>query len=166
MSVEDVRFHSSVAHSIFDPMKLLAIASFGLALAVPAFARIGETLEQAKQRYGEIRSDDVYKGLRRVQFEKNGFLVSTLFTGDRIGSIQFVKLPNEQNGKSEEKSEEMSAGEIQNFLKFNGGGKKWKQVAERTWAAPALTAWYLSNDTSGPVEWALAIYTDDTLAAC
>jgi hypothetical protein len=29
-------------------MKLLAIASFGLALTVPALARIGETLEQAK----------------------------------------------------------------------------------------------------------------------
>jgi len=140
-------------------MKLLAIASFGLALTVPAFARIGETLEQAKQRYGEIGSDDTFKGLRRVQFVKNGFVVSTLFTGDRIGSILFVKLPEEQSRKSEE----MSETEIQNFLKFNGGGKLWKQVAERTWTAPGLSALYF-YDTEGPTDdwrWVLVIFTDE-----
>jgi hypothetical protein len=134
-------------------------------LAVPAFARIGETLEQAKQRYGEIRSDDTFKGLRRVQFLKNGFLVSTFFTGDRIGSINFVKMPKEQDGKSERVSEEMSVAEIQNFLKFNGGEKQWKQVAERTWTAPGLSALYF-YDTEGPTDdwkWVLAIFTDEYL---
>src|SRR5215469_13096382 len=62
-----------------DPMKPLASASCGLALTVPAFARIGETLEQAKQRCGEIQREEEFKGHRRIDFERNGFHVMTIF---------------------------------------------------------------------------------------
>ena len=141
-----------------DPMKLLAIASCGLALTVPAFARIGETLEQAKQRCGEIQREEEFKGHRRIDFERNGFHVMTIFFGDRIGLIHYVKLPTVQHGGSEE----MSEVEIKNFLKFNGGGKQWKQVAEGTWTVPGLTAHYFFDDVSRPAGvWALVIYTDE-----
>jgi hypothetical protein len=141
-------------------MKLLAIALFGLALTVPAFARIGETLDQAKQRYGKIKKDDTFKGLRRVEFERNGFRVVAIFLDDRIGAIIFSKLPTQ----TFRKSDEMSETEVQNFLKANGGEKEWKQVAERTWTAPGLSAWYF-YDMSGPTDswvWLLAIQTDET----
>jgi hypothetical protein len=80
--------------------------------------------------------------------------------GDRIGAILFVKLPTEKYRASDE----MSETEIQNFLNADGGGKHWRQVAERTWRAPGLTAVY-SYDMTGPTDswvWVLVICTDET----
>jgi hypothetical protein len=132
---------------------------FGLALTVPAFARIGETLDEVKHRYGEIKTDDTSADLHRLRFERNGFRVTTIFVGDRVGAIYFTKLPTQEHRTSEELSET----EIQNFLNANGGGKEWKQVADRTWTAPGLSAWYY-YDMTGPVKdwkWFLAILTDE-----
>lgn len=69
-------------------------------MIAPAFA-----LDQVKQRYEEIKTDDTFSGLRRLRFEKNGFRVTTTFVADRVGAIYFAKLPTQKFRASDQLSQ-------------------------------------------------------------
>ena len=87
-----------------------------------ANARIGETLEQCRVRYGkEIRDADGCFG-----FIKAGFFIMVQFYEGKADSIVFRKVEQNILGIPVE----ISPNEIQNLLKQNGGGQTWKETNE------------------------------------
>jgi hypothetical protein len=83
-----------------------------------AFARIGETYDQAVQRYGKeydivkdpVTNDNIYR------FIKGNFCVNAVFDNtDRIGRITYIKKSDSQYGESGDMSEVAQL----NFLKNN-----------------------------------------------
>jgi hypothetical protein len=95
-----------------------------LSLLVSAFsaeARIGETLEQCKARYGPVSAHE--QGSDLYVFEKNGFMVAiTFFQGNADGLI-FKKAETTALGTPKE----MSENEIQNFCAANAGSSEWRK---------------------------------------
>lgn len=90
--------------------------------ATLANARIGETLEQCRARYGkEIRQANGCS-----VFIKAGFYIMVQFYEGKADSILFRKV--EQNIL--DMPVEISPNEIQNLLKQNGGGQAWKETNE------------------------------------
>jgi hypothetical protein len=90
--------------------------------ATLANARIGETLEQCRARYGkEIRQANGCFG-----FIKAGFFIMVQFYDGKADSIVFRKV--EQNIL--DIPVEISPNEIQNLLKQTGGGQAWKETNE------------------------------------
>ena len=75
-----------------------------LGLSVTSFARIGETMEEAVKRYGEVVRRETIQGREFYSFEKNGFHRNS--RNCRNQSCAFVGLiPNEQ-GRSRKKTDE------------------------------------------------------------
>ena len=84
-----------------------------------AFARISETLQVCEQRYGApIKSAN-----DSATFRKGGFLIVITFFEGKADSILYTK--TEKNVLN--KSAEISANEIQQLLKLNGGEREWKK---------------------------------------
>lgn len=90
--------------------------------ATLANARIGETLEQCRARYGkEIRQANGCFG-----FIKAGFFIMIQFYEEKADSIVFRKVET----NILDIPVEISLNEIQNLLKQNGNGQTWKETNE------------------------------------
>lgn len=99
---------------------LLCAAVVFAALIMTALARIGETEAQITARYGQSIGDIPTEAFGKVRgFMEPGYLVGVAFVDGLSDMEMFSK--NDQS--------EMSASEIENFLKTNGAGD-WK--AEET----------------------------------
>ena len=85
-------------------------------------ARIGETMEQATERYGEPVSSGVEDNDEWTFFKKGGFVVYVIFYEGKIEHIEYIK---QKPGAGTDKltSTELSDTEINNFLKANYSGK-------------------------------------------
>ena len=91
-----------------------------LIFSMPAYARIGETQEQCKQRYGiPVKVDSVQN---MMGFKKSGFFIIIQFHDGKADMIRFSKLEQNILGIATE----MSENEIETLLKANGS-KVWKQ---------------------------------------
>ena len=104
-------------------------------LSNKASARIGETLDQCKARYGEpVTVDgDTYT------FMKNGLLVIVEFYENKVDLIGFRKA--EENALSI--AADMSDNEIQTILSANGNGNNWRKreviSINKEWEAEDVT---------------------------
>jgi hypothetical protein len=97
---------------------ILVLALF---VAREATARIGETPEQCRARYGEPTK--VEKDKNMLLFQKGGVLIIVNFYDGKADMISFRKAKQNILGMAEE----FSDNEIQNLLKANGGTREWKQ---------------------------------------
>ena len=55
-----------------------------LGLSVTSFARIGETMDEAVKRYGEVVRRETIQGREFYSFEKNGFHILAHFHDEKI----------------------------------------------------------------------------------
>jgi hypothetical protein len=99
-------------------MKTLA---FLFALIIPASARIGETVEECRDRYGDPVHIDQKAG--SMGFLKSGFLIACQFHKGRVGMIIVIK--NQKPGEITIGHAELSEVEIETLLKANAGGGEW-----------------------------------------
>ena len=109
--------------------KLLAIIAAIAAITTAAHARIGETLEQAIERYGEPSPG---QNAGWTVFFKGGFQVNTHFHGGAIDAVEYIKTEGLETAK-------LSEVEVQNFLNANYAGN-WQASSWRSWFAPNLGA--------------------------
>jgi hypothetical protein len=80
-----------------------------LGLSVTSFARIGETMDEAVKRYGEVVHHGNIHGEEVYSFTKNGFNILAHFHGGKIDRILYRR---ESRGK-------LSDEEIDTFLRAN-----------------------------------------------
>jgi hypothetical protein len=80
-----------------------------LGLSVTSFARIGETMDEAVKRYGEVVHHGNIHGEEVYSFTKNGFNILAHFHGGKIDRILYTR---ESRGK-------LSDEEIDTFLRAN-----------------------------------------------
>ncbi|MFZ4394181.1 MAG: hypothetical protein ACOYOU_00985 [Kiritimatiellia bacterium] len=127
-----------------------------IAVLLPAysFARIGETPEQCKTRYGSPLSTNEIGGLL---FRKGPLLFQVTFFEGKCDSIIFNKEEKNVLGKPAE----MSDNEIVIILKANGGDRKWKALP----VSPTMKVWKTEDGTITAVytffENGLAIITEE-----
>jgi hypothetical protein len=142
-------------------MKAIAIGTL-LILAVvasPASARLGETLEECKKRYGFLSpmTQKIGDHAVRREFRNRDFmLTSVTFLDGKAASIRFTK-----DVGSLQKSH-FSSGEISELLEANGSGREWwLKSREETPARPYVTRfgyrWFVhwSGPFYGDEEWVL-----------
>ena len=89
--------------------KNVFVSSLLLGLSVTSFARIGETMDEAVKRYGEVVHHGNIHGEEVYSFTKNGFNILAHFHGGKIDRILYSR---ESRGK-------LSAEEIDTFLRAN-----------------------------------------------
>jgi hypothetical protein len=90
-----------------------------LCCCASAFARIGETLEQCKQRYGQP-----YKTTEQaVYFRKAPFHIAVIFYQGKAICVGYRMIEENALGKGTE----ISDNEIEQLLKFNGADRQWKR---------------------------------------
>jgi hypothetical protein len=104
---------------------LLSVLCTSLAIA-PVSARIGETLDSCKQRYGQPY--DIFKQGVDVfgsgfYFRKPPFIISVGFFQDKAEVIGYRKIEENALGKGAD----ISDNEIEQLLKLNGGERKWER---------------------------------------
>ncbi|MEI7911130.1 MAG: hypothetical protein WCK77_15955 [Verrucomicrobiota bacterium] len=114
-----------------------------------ASARIGETEEQCKARYGPHwpglldkakKSGEDLKDFKA--YGKNGFILVIHFTGDKADTLSVFK------GRTiESKHEILTETEIKTFLNANGDGKKWVEIDANSWRTEdrLITACYMQE---------------------
>ncbi len=109
-------------------MKTLLLVLFGM-LALPAWARLGETKEQLETRYGKgepVKPEEV-GGLRDVlRFQKGDFGVFCGLFENRCDVIMISK------GQAPEGQGAFSEAEIATLLEANASGKAWKETTKGT----------------------------------
>ena len=120
----------------------IAIASLSCSAA---FARIGETYDEAFKRYGKERDivKDEITGRDIYRFDKGVFHINALLDDDgKIGEIYYIKQADAGWGKTTP----MSENEIMNFLRSNRP-KGWVSAGDNAWVnGDSLVAFY------GPVK--------------
>lgn len=83
-------------------------------------ARIGETFEQCKERYGDpVHADSTLTG-----FVKSGMRIIVSFYNDKVSLIAYKKMKEDILGNPEE----ITDNEKQILLDANSGGKKWVKM--------------------------------------
>ena len=98
---------------------ILFFAALSCLAASPAWARIGETLEECIARYGNVTKIDEQKG--QIFFEKNGYAICATFFNGQVDTMSFKRrIPGSDTFAP------LNAEEIQLLLKANGGDKKWQ----------------------------------------
>ncbi len=98
---------------------LLLAVSFG-SLTLNAEARLGETLEQCKARYGE----PVREMGGAYAFKKSGLLVVAEFYEGKASGILYQSTTLDTSGRTVA----LSDGEIEALLKAEGGDQEWEKV--------------------------------------
>lgn len=123
-----------MAHQVFLAMKnLLCTAVVFATFIMTASGRIGETEEKILARYGKSIGDIPTEAFGKVRgFMQPGYLVGVAFVDGLSDMEMFSK--NDQS--------DMTATEIENFLKANGAGE-WK--AEQT-GKPNWKRWRREDD--------------------
>lgn len=100
-------------------MKVFLFLLFTVGIAT---ARIGESLDQARVRYGKETETDAEAGI--MGFEKGGFVIGASFHKGRISAL-FFQHPKKN---SDIFPPEISEVEIAELLKANGMGLEWEEV--------------------------------------
>jgi hypothetical protein len=90
-----------------------------LAMASPASARLGETVQECRKRYGKEIEVDNENGV--MAFEKEGWMIAVMFHKGRAGALSFQH-KKEPGGIFNPKISDV---EIATLLKANGGGQEW-----------------------------------------
>lgn len=90
-----------------------------LILAVPAFARLGETPEECVARYGSPISTDKAKQI--LAFQKSGLLIMAEFDGGRCACISFQHADKDAAGEPAP----FTAEEAELLREANSDGMKW-----------------------------------------
>src|ERR1700758_1634602 len=109
---------------------LLTIPLFLLGIANTCQARIGDTLEEAIQRYGKVVNKASAGEL--AMFKEASYYVTAHFYEDKTDAITYVKAAhgNSTNGTFSDR-------EIEMLLRINGNGQTW----ERSKAKAGLYEW-------------------------
>ena len=103
-----------------------------LGLSVTSFARIGETMEEAVKRYGEVVRRETIQGWEFYLFEKNGFHILAHFQDGKIDRILY----NRESG------EKLTHEEIDTFLKANNRGRLMNEDLPYIWVGKDVAATY------------------------
>lgn len=111
-------------------MKTLA---FFFALMVPAFARLGETVDECRTRYGKESSVD--EKLSMMEFRKAGFRLMITFDAGRAA---YMFINHDPTNDFIPTNPEITDAEIETLLKSNGGGSEWVErkdfdMISKTW---------------------------------
>ena len=100
--------------------QLIHVALFFIAITI-SHARVGETLEQCRTRYGDTISKDDKEGT--ATFRKSGLIVLVYYKDAKADCVVFRKIQTDPLGNGEEISEN----EIEGLLRANGGERKWNK---------------------------------------
>lgn len=108
-------------------------------------ARIGETPEQCQARYGKPVKIDAEN--KSIWYQKVGFLIAVTFYEGKAESIMFMKADSIDSVISG-LAAEISETEIQNLLKSNGEGKKWREhfVSKETKSSGYMDKLWVTED--------------------
>jgi hypothetical protein len=109
-------------------MKNKLMTAFGILLitsilTTAASARIGETLEQCRTRYGAEVKSSASTATGYSFFSKNGFLISIQFTDGKAAMLTFRKTTP---------GEAITPAQLDALLASNAGGSKWQADAKST----------------------------------
>jgi hypothetical protein len=121
---------------------LLHGAAFAVLACSSATARIGETLEECKDRYGEVTvstpaPEHFPEGSIIHGFEKAGMTVAATIQDNKVVQIMFWKIEKDGAGKPQP----LNDVEIRTLLDANGHGQEWEEAPANE--IPADTdAWY------------------------
>lgn len=90
--------------------------------AMTSLARIGETLDECKARYGDPvnASGDGTDAM----FNKNGIIVAVEFTDNKADFVMYAKEKTNVVGIGEK----FSNAEVETLLKSNGGDRQWSKL--------------------------------------
>jgi hypothetical protein len=108
-----------------DLSGLLTIPLFVLGVANTCQARIGDTLEQAIQRYGKVvnkASADEF-----AMFKEGSYYITAHFHDDKTDAITYVKTASGTSTKGA-----FSDPEIEKLLRINGNGQTWERSKAKT----------------------------------
>jgi len=105
---------------------------FVLGLSVTSFARIGETMDEAVKRYGEVVRRETIQGREFYSFEKNGFHILAHFHDEKIDRILYGR----------ESGRKLTHEEIDTFLKANNHGHLMNEDLPYVWVGKNVAATY------------------------
>jgi hypothetical protein len=99
-------------------MKLIT-AILAVTLATPALARVGESIEQIKARYGSLTGVAPIESVPyfTLGFESAGLVITVAFDDKNVSQLEMFKRKD---------GSELSDEEIQVLLEANSGGFTWK----------------------------------------
>ena len=123
-------------------MRMSAYILIAMLVAVPARARLGDTSEQARQRYGRPTAESPVGQITNRFYTKEGFSITLGFSGDVAVVASY-------------KGEKLTSDTVALILKQNGQGLTWDRVPDKP------LAWMRSDKRAlgvwSPGEQALAI---------
>lgn len=90
--------------------------------AAPAFANLGDSEEQAAERYGQPTKSGVQN--------KNGITNNVYKKGDYLVLIQFLKRRSLAESYTREDQRDFSEKELSAFLEANSNGQAWQKDPE------------------------------------
>jgi hypothetical protein len=115
-------------------MKRFLSIAFLLLCNSYAQARIGETLEECRARYGKEASD---KDVAYI-FIKDEFKLRVYFEEGKCVKVSYEKV----DPKSEWNFKPLTNEEVDSFLKDNSGGKEWVKISD-----DPMKTWKLKDDS-------------------
>jgi hypothetical protein len=99
---------------------LLTIVLFLLGVPNLSQARIGDTLQQAIERYGKVVNKA--PGNEFVMFKEASYYITAHLHDDKTDAITYVKTRSQSSAKSAFSDEE-----IEMLLRINGNGQSWER---------------------------------------
>jgi hypothetical protein len=114
------------------PVNLFVSSLLLLGLSVTSIARIGETMDEAVKRYGEVVRRETIQGREFYLFEKNGFHILTHFHDEKIDRILY----NKESGRK------LTHDEIDTLLKANNHGHLMNEDLPYVWVGKNVAATY------------------------
>ena len=102
-------------------VKITPIAiSLLMILSGISFARIGETLDECKKRYGEpVKAEEGF-----TYFRKADLIIQVSFFKTKVDFIRFAKSKDDEH---------FTDNEIKLLLDANGAGAKWEDIQSNLW---------------------------------
>lgn len=110
-----------------------------------ASSRLGESVEQIEQRYGEpMQQENTTREISGRKYKAKGFVISVMFFNGKSGAESFTKPTGEGIGEAE----------IEAILKANASGGEWilidKIGSDKTWKLSDSTFAYFAPLKSPP----------------
>jgi hypothetical protein len=103
---------------------LLTIVLFLLGVPNLSQARIGDTLQQAIERYGKVVNKA--PGNEFVMFKEASYYITAHLHDDKTDAITYVKTGSQSSAKSAFSDEE-----IEMLLRINGNGQTWERSSTK-----------------------------------
>ena len=95
---------------------------------LPCYARLGETVEQSIQRYGQPTSNgDQAQDCKILIFKRAPFEIIANFYQDKCVALTFYKRQANSDGTLGEENQPLSDEEIKGLMEQNSDGKTWGQ---------------------------------------